>query len=56
YFFNDPKQLWAIIAWLVYAFFFQFRFSVGWKGRRGMLLSLLGFVVILFTFFEVKHV
>jgi cytochrome c-type biogenesis protein CcsB len=55
YFFDDPRQLWTIIAWLVYAFFFQVRFSAGWKGRRGVLLSLIGFMVILFTFLEVRH-
>lgn len=56
YFFDDPRQLWSIIAWLIYALFFQFRFSAGWRGRRGVLLSLLGFAVILFTFLEVRHV
>lgn len=55
YFFDDPRQLWTIIAWLVYAFFFQVRFSGGWRGRRSVLLSLLGFAVILFTFLEVQH-
>ena len=56
YFFDDPRQLWSIIAWLIYGLFFQFRFSAGWRGRRGVLLSLLGFAVILFTFLEVRHV
>lgn len=55
YFFDDPRQLWTIIAWLLYGVFFQVRFSSGWKGRRSILLSLLGFVVILFTFIEVQH-
>ncbi len=55
YFFDDPRQIWTVLAWLVYAFFFQVRFSAGWKGRRGVLLSLVGFMVILFTFLEVKH-
>ncbi len=56
YFFSDPRQLWSIIAWLVYACFFQVRFSSGWRGRRAILLSLTGFLVILFTFLEVRHV
>lgn len=55
YFFDDPRQLWTLLAWLLYAFFFQVRFSAGWRGRRSILLSLLGFVVILFTFLEVQH-
>ncbi len=55
YFFEDARQLWAICAWLIYAFFLQARFSAGWRGRKGVLLSLIGFAVILFTFLGVKH-
>jgi len=55
YFFEDARQLWAIIAWLIYALFLQSRLMAGWRGRRGVLLSLLGFVVILFTFLGVEH-
>ena len=55
YFFEDARQLWAIIAWLIYAIFLQARIAAGWRGRRGILLSLLGFVVIVFTFLGVRH-
>jgi ABC-type transport system involved in cytochrome c biogenesis permease subunit len=55
YFFEDARQLWSIIAWLIYALFLQSRFMAGWRGRRGVILSLLGFVVILFTFLGVEH-
>ena len=55
YFFEDARQLWAIIAWLIYALFLQSRFMAGWRGRRGVLLSLIGFVVVLFTFLGVEH-
>jgi ABC-type transport system involved in cytochrome c biogenesis permease subunit len=55
YFFDDPRQLWTLIGWLAYAFFFQARLAAGWRGRRGVLLSLIGFTVILFTFLEVRH-
>lgn len=55
FFFHDPKQLWAIISWLIYALFFQMRFSSLAKGRRGVLLSILGFIVVMFTFLEVHH-
>jgi len=55
YFFEDARQLWAICAWLIYAFFLQARFAAGWRGRKGILLSILGFVVILFTFLGVQH-
>jgi len=55
YFFEDARQLWAICAWLIYGFFLQARFAAGWRGRKGVLLSLIGFAVILFTFLGVKH-
>ncbi|MBF0491551.1 MAG: cytochrome c biogenesis protein CcsA [Deltaproteobacteria bacterium] len=55
YFFNDPRQLWTLVAWLVYLLFLQVHVRANWRGRRGVLLSLLGFVVILFTFLEVRH-
>ncbi len=55
YFFEDARQLWAICAWLIYAIFLQARFAAGWRGRKGILLSILGFAVILFTFLGVQH-
>lgn len=55
YFFEDARQLWAIIAWLIYALFLQSRLLAGWRGRRGVILSLIGFVVVLFTFIGVEH-
>ncbi len=55
YFFNDPKQLWSIISWLIYGLFFQARFSAGWRGRKGIILSLIGFATVIMTFLGVKH-
>lgn len=55
YFFSDPKQLWTLISWFVYFIFLNVRVRGNWRGRRSVLLSLLGFVVILFTFLEVRH-
>ncbi|HCU25456.1 MAG TPA: c-type cytochrome biogenesis protein CcsB, partial [Deltaproteobacteria bacterium] len=40
---------------LIYALFLQSRIIAGWRGRRGVLLSILGFVVVLFTFLGVSH-
>jgi ABC-type uncharacterized transport system permease subunit len=41
---------WAILAWLVYAVILFGRWIGNWRGRQGVLLSLLGFAAILFTF------
>ncbi len=55
YFFDDARQLWAVCAWLVYALFLHGRFAAGWRGRRGVFLSMIGFIIILFTFLGVRH-
>ena len=54
-FYKDPRQLWTIGAWLIYGLFLQGRYSAKWRGRRGMLLSCLGFIIIIFTFVGVRH-
>jgi len=45
----DPKETWALIAWLVYSAYLHFRITRGWEGRRSAWLAVLGFGVILFT-------
>ncbi len=49
YWFWDPKETWALIAWLVYSAYLHFRITAGWEGRRSAWLAVLGFGVILFT-------
>jgi len=45
----DPKETWALIAWLVYSAYLHFRISRGWEGRRSAWIAVLGFGVVLFT-------
>ncbi|HEY8347319.1 MAG TPA: cytochrome c biogenesis protein CcsA [Symbiobacteriaceae bacterium] len=45
----DPKETWALIAWLVYSAYLHLRISRGWEGRRSAWVAVLGFGVILFT-------
>ncbi|MBP2016817.1 ABC-type transport system involved in cytochrome c biogenesis permease subunit [Symbiobacterium terraclitae] len=49
YWFWDPKETWALIAWLVYSAYLHFRISRGWEGRKSAWLAVLGFGVVLFT-------
>ncbi|MFZ5816634.1 MAG: cytochrome c biogenesis protein CcsA [Bacillota bacterium] len=49
YWFFDPKETWALIAWLVYSAYLHFRITRGWEGRRSAWIAVLGFGVILFT-------
>ncbi len=49
----DPKEVWSGITWLLYAVLLHVRFSAGWRGRKAALLAIIGFGVLLFTFFGV---
>ncbi len=51
----DSKQLWVLFTWLLYAVMLQMRIRVGWRGRRGILLSILGFVIVILAFFGLQH-
>ena len=50
----DPKEVWSGITWLIYAALIHQRYTVGWRGRKSAILSIIGFAVILFTFFGVN--
>jgi len=50
----DPKETWALITWLVYAFFLHCRQMESWRGRRASWISVLGFISVLFTYFGVN--
>jgi len=50
----DPKEVWAVITWLFYAALLHERLTVGWRGRRAALMAIIGFAVMLFTFFGVN--
>jgi cytochrome c-type biogenesis protein CcsB len=50
----DPKEVWSGITWLLYAALLHQRLTVGWRGRRAAIMAIIGFAVILFTFFGVN--
>lgn len=51
----DPKQIWSLITWLIYAALLHGRLVIGWRGKRAAILSIIGFVVLLVTFLGMKH-
>jgi cytochrome c-type biogenesis protein CcsB len=51
----DPKETWAAITWLVYAGYLHMRITRGWRGRRAACFAILGFAVVMFTFFGVTY-
>jgi len=51
----DPKETWSLITWFVYAAVLHARITRGWRGKRMALLSIIGFVCVLFTFLGVNY-
>jgi ABC-type transport system involved in cytochrome c biogenesis permease subunit len=51
----DPKETWALITWLVYTAYLHSRFVKRLRGRVSAILSVVGFVFTLFTFFGVNY-
>jgi cytochrome c-type biogenesis protein CcsB len=51
----DPKEDWALITWLTYAAYLHMRLTRGWRGRRAAYMAIIGFAVVLFTFFGVTY-
>lgn len=51
----DPKETWAAITWLVYAGYLHMRITRGWRGRRAAYFAIIGFGVVMFTFFGVTY-
>ncbi len=50
----DPKEVWSGISWLLYAILLHERLTVGWRGRNAAIMAIIGFIVLLFTFFGVN--
>jgi cytochrome c-type biogenesis protein CcsB len=51
----DPKETAALVTWLVYAGYLHMRIARGWRGRRAAYFAVLGFAVVMFTFFGVTY-
>jgi len=51
----DPKEDWALITWLTYAAYLHMRLTRGWRGRRSAYFAIIGFGVVMFTFFGVTY-
>jgi len=51
----DPKEIWALVTWLVYTAFLHTRLVKKLRGRLSAILSIVGFVFTVFTFFGVNY-
>ena len=50
----DPKETWALITWFLYAALLHGRMTVGWRGRKAAIFSIIGFLLLLFSFLGVN--
>ncbi|HAM51093.1 MAG TPA: c-type cytochrome biogenesis protein CcsB [Nitrospiraceae bacterium] len=50
----DPKEVWSLITWFIYALVLHVRLTAGWRGRKAAMLSVVGFICVIFTFFGVN--
>ena len=51
----DPKEVWATIAWAVYALFLHLRLFFRMRAETLALINILGFAAIIFTYFGVTY-
>ena len=51
----DPKQIWTLGAWLIYAVLLHQRLAIGWRGHKTALLSVAAFLVLLAAFLVEQH-
>lgn len=51
----DPKEVWSLITWSIYALFLHARISRKWSGKKLAILAIAGFLAVLFTFLGVNY-
>lgn len=51
----DPKETWSLITWFLYAAQIHQRFTLGWRGKRAAVMSIVGFCSVLFTMWGVTY-
>ena len=50
----DPKEVFSVGTWLVYAALLHLRLYSGWRGRKSAIMTIIGFFIIIFTFIGVN--
>jgi len=51
----DPKETWALVTWIIYAIYLHLHRQRGWRGNNARILVIIGFLLVLFTFFGVNY-
>jgi len=50
----DPKETASLVTWFVYAIYLHARIVAGWKGRPAAIISIVGFLSVIFTYLGVN--
>lgn len=50
----DPKETASLVTWFVYAIYLHARIVAGWKGRPAAIISIIGFLSVIFTYLGVN--
>ncbi len=50
----DPREVWALITWLIFATVLHARLLAGWRGKRAAVLTIVGLATIFIAFFGVQ--
>jgi cytochrome c-type biogenesis protein CcsB len=51
----DPKEIWALITWLIYLVYLHGKRRFGWTGQTTAWFSAVGFFAVMFTLFGVTY-
>lgn len=46
----DPKEVWALITWIIYAVYLHQRLRMKWRGKKMAWFAIAAFICVLFTF------
>jgi len=52
---SDPKVIAALVTWVIYLALIYLRLTAGWRGKRAALISMVGFLSVLFTFLGARY-
>ena len=50
----DPKETWAFVTWLIFAFYLHTRLSRGWTGKKSAFVATFGFLIVWFCYLGVN--
>lgn len=51
---NDPKEIFALLTWTLYFVLTIYRMTASWRGRSAAWLGVVGFALVLLTFFGTR--